>query len=217
MFALLLAASLLAPAPPDGTYSYTSTMNGAEIGKTSITLSRAANGDVVLSEAGSGNMNGQSGSVQDTLTLDAQLQPKTYSSLASIADSRNMKATISFDGGQARQTGDVNKVYDLPAGTKHFVLTDVGPFSGFFMLPAQMRAWRDEPVVALVPNFAQSVPLTLDAALRPDRPAGVPAADAQMSFTNLVQLTVWYNPRTLVVDRVDVPSEGLIVTRKGEV
>ncbi len=215
MFPLILTLALATPlvAPPDGTYNYVSAMNGTTIGKTVITVKRDASGSIVLSEIGSGNMNGQKGSIQDTLTLDPALAPSTYTALASIGDSKAMKSSLAFNGSQATQSGDVNKRYDLAADAKHFVLMDFGPFTGFFALPAQMHAWSAPPVIAIVPMYAHAMPLTVDAALKPDRPASVPPTDAQISFNNMVQITLWYDPNTLVVDEVDVPTQGVVVKR----
>lgn len=207
--ALLLAAAISAPA--SGTYSYVSTMNGSEIGRTKITLAQTAQG-LTLTENGAGNMNGQSGTVSDTLTLDSALRPLTYSSDASVADSRNMRATITFDGTTAKQTGDVEKNYSLIGSAKHFVLLDIGPFSGFFMMPAQIHAWNDQPVTAIVPNFAHSTVLAPESS-KPARPSDVPAADAAYAFNSMVAIAIWYNPRTMIVDQVDVPADGLIVKR----
>jgi hypothetical protein len=215
MLPLILTLAIATPlaAPPDGTYNYTSSMNGTTIGKTAITVKRDDAGAIVLSETGSGNMNGQSGTIQDTLTLDAALSPSAYTSLASIGDSKAMKSTLSFKNDEATQSGDVNKKYNLVADAKHFVLMDLGPFTGFFALPAQMQAWNRSPVIAIVPTYAHAFPLTIDGALKPDRPANVPATDQQMSFNNMLQITLWYNPSTLVVDEVDVPSQGVTVKR----
>lgn len=215
MFSLFLTLALVTPppAPPDGTYNYVSAMNGATIGKTAITVKRDASGSLVLTESGSGNMNGQSGSIVDTLTLDPGLAPTGYNALASIADSKSMKSTLSFKGGEATQSGDVNKKYDLAADAKHFVLMDFGPFTGFFALPAQMQAWNKPTVIALVPMYGQGFPMTVDAATRPTRPAGVPAADQSLSVDSVVKITFWYDPTTLVVDEVDVPSQGVTVKR----
>lgn len=215
MFPLILTLALATPAaaPPDGTYNYVSALNGTTIAKTVITVKRDASGSIVLSESGSGNMNGQKGSIQDTLTLDSALAPSAYASLASLGDSKSMKSTLVFNGAQATQSGDVNKKYDLVADAKHFVLMDFGPFTGFFALPAQMHAWSQPPVVAIMPMYAHAMPLTVDATLKPSRPASVPAADEQISFNNMVQITLWYDPQTLIVDEVDVPSEGVIVKR----
>ena len=210
--ALTLAAVTAVAAPADGTYKYVSTMNGSEIARTTIALKHTAQG-VQLTENGAGSMNGQSGSVEDTFTLDERLAPSSYVADASVADSRNMKSTIAFSGSQAKQGGDVTKTYALGGASKHFVLMDVGPFSGFFMIPAQMRAWKNASVTAIVPNFGHSFVLAPDAALKPDRPAGLPASDQAYSFSSMVQLTLWYDPRTLLVDEVDVPTQGLVVRR----
>lgn len=214
MFSLVLAiAAALPQAPADGVYSYVSWMNGRQIAQTAITVKRDGVGQIVLTETGSGHMNGQAGSVQDTLTLDSQLAPAAYTSLASIADSREMKATLTFSGAAATQTGDVNKVYALQGTARHFVLMDVGPFSGFFALPAQLHAWNKAPVTAIVPNFAQAVPLNPEAAIAPARPAGVPADDAVLAFSSMVHIALWYDPRRLLVDEVDIPEQGLVVKR----
>lgn len=210
--ALTLAAATLVSVPPEGTYSYVSTMNGTQIGKTAITVKDSPHG-VVLTEVGSGNMNGQSGTVQDTLTLDERLAPATYVADASIADSRNMRSTIAFSAGQAQQTGDVTKTYQLAESSKHFVLMDIGPFSGFFMIPAQMKEWKNAVVTAIVPNFGQSLPLSPDFSMQPARPAGIPKSDLSYSFNSMVEVTMWYDPRTLIVDEVDVPAQGLVVKR----
>lgn len=214
MLSLILAALINPPAPADGTYTYVMWMNGAQIGTSAVTVKHDPSGNVVLSENESGAMNGRSGGINDTLTLDSALSPIAYSSLASIADSRNMKTLVRFQDGRAIQTGDVNKTYDLAADAKHFVVLDFGPFTGYLAFPAQMRAWNDPPVLALMPIYAQGMPVSVDPSLQPDRPKSVPASDAQISIKSPVQITLWYDPKTLVVDELDVPVQGVIVTRK---
>ncbi len=214
MLPLILAAAMSTPAPANGTYTYVMSMNGTQVEKTAVTVTRDAAGNVVLNENATGNMNGRTGAVKDTLTLDGALSPVGYSADASIADSRSMKAALAFENGEARQSGDVTKTYDLVADAKHFVVLDFGPFSGYFALPAQMQAWNDQPVIAIVPMYAQGVPLAVDKTFAPDRPKNVPAGDVQISVKTPVQFTVWYDPKTLVVDQMNVPAEGVNVTRE---
>lgn len=214
MLSLILAAAVATPAPADGTYTYLMSLNGSQVLKSAVTVKRDVTGKVVLSESGSGSLNGRSGSISDTLTLDPELSPVGYSALASLADSRSMQSALAFNGGEARQSGDVTKTYDLVADAKHFVVLDFGPFSGYFALPAQMQAWNNAPVVAIMPMYAQGMPITIDKNIAPDRPKAVPASDAQISVKSPVLFTVWYDPRTLVVDEMDVPSEGVSVTRE---
>ncbi len=94
------------------------------------------------------------------------------------------------------------------------MVLDFGPFTGYFMLPAQMQAWNDPPVMAIMPIYAQGMPIAIDKTLTPDRPKSVPQTDAQISIKSPVQFTVWYDPKTLVVDQLDVPAEGLSVARQ---
>lgn len=213
MLSLILAAAMTA-APADGTYTYVTSMNGAQVLKTAVTVTHDPTGNVVLSESATGEMDGRSGAISDTLTLDQTLAPVGYSAQASLADSRSMRSTLAFKGGQAMQSGDVTKTYDLAADAKHFVVLDFGPFTGYFMLPAQMQAWNDQPVVAVVPMYAQGVPIAVDKSLKPDRPKAVPVTDEQISVASPVQFTVWYDPKTLVVDELDVPADGVTVTRE---
>lgn len=213
IFTLALNTPAAPAAPPDGTYHYALTLAGETLGKNAITVSRDPAGNIVLSESGTGNMNGQSGNVQDTLTLDPALAPSTYQSVASIADSRNLHASVTFNGSQAKQTGDVTKTYTLSPSAKHFVMLDLGPFTGFFALPSQMQAWNNAPVCAIVPMYAQNVAIAVDSALKPVRPASVPAGDAQLSVAKPMQFTLWYDPKTLIVDELDVPTEGFTVKR----
>lgn len=214
MLSLMLAATLNVAAPAQGTYTYVTSLNGTQIEKTNVTVTRDASGNIVLAEKGSGFLNGRSGSISDTLTLDQALAPVTYSALASIADSRAMQSTLAFKDGEALQSGDVSKSYTLAPDAKHFVVLDFGPVTGYFAFPAQMQAWSDSPVMAIVPLYAQGVPITVDKALKPDRPQGVPASDVAVSVNAPVQFTVWYDPKTLIADEMEAPAEGIVITRQ---
>jgi hypothetical protein len=207
-------AALTAPATPaDGTYTYVSSVNGAPVGKTSITVTHATTG-LVLAEKGAGSYNGESGTIEDTLNLDGTtLAPSSYTASAIFGD-RPMKASVTFNATSATQTGDVGtKTYDLVADAKHFVVLDIGPFSGWFALPAQMVAWNDAPALAIAPAFGHGFPLVATNQT-PARPQNVPATDASIAVTQPVPFTVWYDPKTLVVDRVEIPTQGVIVTRQ---
>lgn len=206
-------AALIAPATPaDGTYNYVSSVNGAPVGKTSITVTHAPNG-LVLAEKASGSFNGESGTIQDTLDLDSTLAPSSYNASAVFGD-RPMKAALTFNGTSATQTGDIGtKTYDLVADAKHFVVLDIGPFSGWFALPAQMVAWNNAPAMAIAPAFGHGFPLVATNQT-PSRPKNIPATDVSIAVNQPVAFTVWYDPKTLLVDQVEIPTQGVIVTRQ---
>lgn len=206
-------AALTSPATPaDGTYTYVSTMNGTAVGKTSITVSHAPAGLVIV-EKGGGSFNGQSAAFQDTLDLDNTLAPSAYNSSASYGD-RAMKGSLTFNGATATEQGESGtQTYDLAADAKHFVVLDLGPFSGWFALPAQMTAWNYAPVIAIAPVMGHGFPLAPAAVSGAQRPKGVPAGDVSMGVKAPVEFTVWYDPKTLLVDRLDIPMQGVAVTR----
>lgn len=211
MLSLMLAAALMAP--PAGTYTYTSSLNGEKVGTTTITLTTAPAGGQHIDEKASGSYAGQTGTLADTLTLDATLAPASYTSSATMG-ARTMSSTLSFGPNGATETAEgQNKAFPLAGNAKHFVVLDVGPFSGWFALPAQLHAWGMAPVMALVPGVAQAYPITALAQTTTARPASVPGADAVIAVGSPLAFTLWYDPATLLVDELDVPAQAVTVTR----
>ena len=85
--------------------------------------------------------------------------------------------------------------------------------AGTLFVPAQMLAHRNAPMIGIIPSFGFGLPLALDTVMKPDRPAGVPVADSSMTFGGHAVITIWYDPKTLIVDEVDVPSQNSTVVR----
>lgn len=213
----LAAATATAPAvtPADGTYTYVSSMNGAQLGKTVITVKHGTTG-VVLSEQGGGTYNGQQGTVTDTLTLDpAQLTPLSYTANAKV-QGQSEDMSLSFNGATATQTGNVvQRSYDLAQEAKHFVVLDLGPFSGWFALPAQMQLWNQSPATAIVPAMGSGITIAPSASsAAAARPKSIPATDVALTVAQPMPFTLWYDPKTLLVDLLDFPTQGVTVTRQ---
>ena len=207
------ASAATAPTIPPGTYTYNASVNGQSIGSSVITV--ASNGsNTVLNEKGSGVAQGQAAASNATLTLGPDLSPMAYQASGSLG-TQALKDSATFSGTTASVTGmQGTQSFNLSAPATHFVVVDLGSFAGFLALPAQMKAWNNSSVLAIVPSYAQSLTLAPDATLQPARPAGVPASDTVLAFGGHVPFTVWYNPSTYVTDEVDVASQGLSVTRK---
>ncbi|MGZ3542450.1 MAG: hypothetical protein ACXVAF_14875 [Vulcanimicrobiaceae bacterium] len=212
IFTVALQATTPA-SPPDGSYTYVTSLNGAQAGKTTITLKHTETG-VQLDEFGAFSSAGQSGSVAASTTLGSDLAPTAFSSTYS-GQSQSLHVKVGFNGTTATETSERgSKSFGLPADAKHFVLLDIGLFSGYLMLPSQMQAWSGKPVVAVTPLFAQGFPILPDVELKPNRPPNVPMNDSVLTVSNPVQFSEWYDPKTLVVDELDVPSQGAVVTRQ---
>ena len=207
------ASAPSAPAIPAGTYTYSAAINGQSIGSSVITVASDGS-NTVLNEKGSGVAQGQSAASNATLTLGPDLSPMSFQASGSLG-SQSMKDSATFNGTSASVTGmQGTQSFSLSGDAKHFVVVDLGSFAGFLALPAQMKAWNNASVLAIVPSYAQSLTLAPDATLQPARPVNVPASDLALAFGGRVPFTVWYNPSTYVTDEVDVTSQGLSVTRK---
>jgi hypothetical protein len=122
-------------------------------------------------------------------------------------------ATISNATANVTNVHGQTQSIDLLGSTKHFVIVDLGTFAGFVPLAAQMRAWNNTAVLAVVPILGQSAALVPSSAAAPARPSAVPAADQSVSFDGQAPFTIWYDPATNVPDEIDVTSQGLTVQR----
>lgn len=210
---LTLALSGPVPTPADGSYTYVTAIGGSPVATTTIVVKHDAGG-MELDESGTAQMGGQNGSAKTTMTLAPSLDPLSYTA-SYVNNGKPYKASVTVSGTSATETGDVaSTTAALSGGAQHFVVLDLGPFSGYFALPAQMRAWGNAPAVALVPAYGHSVPIAIDTATAQTRPPGVPSTDAAIVVNKPVAFTIWYDPTTLIPDRMDVPSQGAVVTRK---
>jgi len=218
MVGLLLAAGLAGAATaahiPPGTYTYTATMGGANVGTSTLTV-KSVGDTTVIDEHVIGALSGSAASANDTLVLGADLGPLTYQ-MNAVSDGSPLKDSARIENATASVT-DVHghsASFDLLAATKHFVVADFGLFAGLLPLPAQMRAWNDAPVLVVVPELGRSATLVPDQAAKAQRPSSVPASDLAIVFTGDAPFTIWYDPSTNVPDEIDVTSQGLTVTRQ---
>ena len=208
MIGLFLAANLVA-----GTYTYKTSYHGADLGTSTVTVTSNA-GATQISERTSGAYSGTSGNANATLVLNADLTPASYKATGTMGGSPiSDSATISGDTAQVTNAQGLNSSFKLTPGQTHFVLVDLGTVSGFVPLPAQMQAWNNASVCAVIPSFGQSIVITPDASTTPSRPANVPTGDTPLTFQGHTPFTVWYNPTTLVPDEIDIPSQTVQITR----
>lgn len=216
MFGVLLAAQLATAAPriPDGTYTYTATMNGATVGTSTLTVKNVG-ATTQIDEKVTGAVSGSDASANASLVLGADLVPVSYA-MNAMQDGSPLKdaAKVSNDTATVTDVHGRSAEIDLPASAKHFVVADFGLFSGLLGLPAQMRAWNDAPVLVVVPELGRSGPLVPDTSAKAKRPAGVPATDVAIVFSGEAPFTIWYDPATNLPDLIDVTAQGLTVTRE---
>ncbi len=208
----LLAAATAPVTPADDTYTYTVSVAGAPTGKTTITMTHTPSG-VQLAESANASIGGSDFAGTATLALDGALVPASYTAVYS-PPGRTIHAALVFNGSTATETADNgNMKFDLGSNAKHFVVLDGTLFAGFFIFPAQLRAWNTPPVTAVSPMFGHGGTIAVDATLKADRPKDVPAGDIAVSISDPVEFTLWYDSVTLVVDELDEPQRDASYVR----
>ncbi|GAC1658688.1 MAG: hypothetical protein NVS9B12_11290 [Vulcanimicrobiaceae bacterium] len=126
-----------------------------------------------------------------------------------------MKAAVAISGREATITAGTDKRTILLGGSsKAFIVLDAALVSGFFVLPAQMRAYADADTTVLVPGTGESTFLDVIAGNKPARPTDVPQTDASLSFAGEAPFVEWYDPHTLLVDQISLPGQNLTIKRK---
>ncbi len=208
----IVAAATAPISPADGSYTYTVSVAGSAAGKTTISVSHTPSG-IQLAESAAASYGGSDFAGTATLNLDGALAPAHYAAVYS-PPGRTIHAALTFNGDSATETADNGGMtFTLDAGTKHFAVLDGTLFAGFFILPAQLRAWNAQAFTAVSPMFGHGGAIAIDATLKADRPKDVPAADVPVSVSDPVAFTLWYDPVTLVADELDVPAQGASFVR----
>lgn len=216
---LTLALDGAAPAfPPAGSYRYDAVVSGKRAGGATLTVAAKPAG-TNIAERATGSSDDSDVAIDDTLELDASLMPVSYRAAYKIHDRvldrvEQMNVTVAFAPRAATVTAGADaREFALGGTSKTFVILDPSSVAGFFALPAQMRAFGGADTTALVPGLGAEKFLNVIPGDKPARPAGVPAADVSVSFAGQAPFVEWYDPATLVPDRIDVPGASLTIVR----
>lgn len=217
----MLAAIFLAalsngvPALTPGTYTYTATYQGAQNGTSTLVVRRTGD-TITIQENASATVNDVPVAGTVTLTLGADLVPTVYNgsydsgALHSVVTVTIAKTSATLVG---TSTGGAPTAFPLKPPARHLVVIEPGLMAGLFALPAQMQAWQYDPILAVAPSISKGQIFELDTTAKPQRPDGVPAQDAEITFGGSLSFTLWYDPATYVLDGVVVPSQDAVVTR----
>lgn len=204
---LLAAATVTFPAP--GSYTYNASLNGQPIGQWSVSVKSGESGSEV-DENSAASLGGMQLSARATLVLGADLSPQRYDGhYQTPGQSANVSVVLT----PASATVAGAFTVTLAPNTRHFVVVEPGLLAGLFALPAQLNAWKESTVTWIAPTTGKTQPLTANLTASRTPPAGVPANDAVISINQPIALTLWYDPTTLVPDRIEVPAQGAVLTR----
>ena len=219
LFAVLVAAALSATpapgsagasAPADGSYTYAITQNGNDVGKSSITIKRA---DVGLTIHETETVAPYSW-VIDEIFDSTTLSPKAYTGVyARGTDTSTVHAA--FDRGGATVTIEGTEgtaPLPNPPGVKEAYVHEGMLMSGFAMLPSQIHASKVTQFSLIEPRAVLQFLARVDLHPSASRPSGVPPSDALLSITGSVNVDEWYDPATLVLHALSMPTQQVLIT-----
>jgi hypothetical protein len=217
--AMLAAALLLPPAAfasdapvlPDGTYHYELRVGGNVLGTTDVTVARSGATLALRESAKYGPALVSTVTTADAATLATSAYDATYPS----SDGANVRRTLAFKDQTATVSGDglaATKTLALLDGSHAFVVLDQAFASGFVLLPAQMRAGT-ALLTGAAPTSGVRFPVRREDPVK-ERPAGTPARDVALTVkVASVDVTLWYDPATFVLDEMDAPAQQLVLHR----
>lgn len=209
-------ANAAAAAPADGAYKYTVSRAGSGVGSSTVTVKRAAT-SIAIHEVET--FAGVTETVDESLDV-GDLSPTGYVSTFPVTSDVNVTARVTFFSGGAHFTVDTvpgSTDFRVEHGTTRLVVVDGALATGFLFLPAQMHAQGLNAFTLYAPSAAETFYCTLNAAT-PPRPAGIPAPDVFVTVDGVApsgntEFVVWYDPTSLIVDEVDVPTQQVTIAR----
>ncbi len=211
---LMLAAAATAMFPAQGTYRYTASLNGQSVGQWAVNVKRDGIG-TEIDESSAASIGGMEASATATLMLGPDLSPTQYNGNYRMAG-QTPTVTVALTPASATVVSSEivgPRTLALGANTKHFVVIEPGLLAGLFALPAQLQTWREPAVTWISPITAQVQPLPAGSAAPGTPPSDVPAQDTEVSMGGQIPFTVWYDPGTMVPDKVIVPAQNAVLTR----
>jgi len=205
--AALLAAGTAQPASsplPDGIYRYVIIDGGKSVATSVIRVTRS-HGDLVVEEHAS--------PMEETESSQRRLDPATFATRSYEDDSDGkpvVELTIDEATATLRQATSTTKIAALPGAP--FVVFDYFVAS-FFVLPAMLREAGTSTLSLVVVGSDHAQPMVASASSA-ERPAGIAATDASIAVTiEDAVATLWYDPKTLLLDELDLPRSRIVYKR----
>jgi hypothetical protein len=214
----LLGAAAVGQTPldplPDGTYEYKIIESGKPLASSTIRVSRSS--DLLVIEEHSSPMEATEWSRR---TLD----PSTFATRSFADDSDgNRIATLTIDGDTA--TLQQHDVLRNGVSTTKLSAPRGAPFAGvldlnvgfFFHLPATLHVMRTATLTMAVYGFKNYAAPLLVSAGTAKQPEGVVKSSAGFAVrVDKANCTLWYDPRTFVLNELDCPAQRIVFKREG--
>jgi hypothetical protein len=210
--AVVAATVAAAPAngsPPDGTYNYSITQSGSQIGTSTVTLKHSGTDLTVHESETMGDLSFVVDETVDAATLAPETYVATYTKGTGSQTARTTfdrtGATVSFDNVPGTQ------FFPLTSGLKNAYVLELSILTGLFLLPAQIHESNASQFLEIIPSDVASLTNRVSSQATGPRPAGVPNTDASLSVASRSNFDEWYDPGTYLLHDVSFPTQDVLI------
>lgn len=216
---MLVALALLAttsagtaapPHPPDGTYSYRTTVGGLELAQSTVAITSDAR---TVTVHDSTTIPLKSFSAVATSQYDVSTLRQTgYRADANLSGARQSAIAIFTQGKVTLQAGTQSvDIKADPAGPLEIVSDNL--VGTMVMCPALLEATQANALTFAVTAGGRPILATVKRGGSSVRPSGVPASDRsiELDFATLSEI-YWYEPQSFVLDDVEIPAQTASIT-----
>ena len=186
---------------PDGTYRYSIEQSGAVVGNSTIVVRRSS-GSLTIGESGD--------KPQETVLSHRTLDPASFLTSAYSADINGSHLDVAIAGTNATITvGKVSRKLSATPGTAFVVSENL--IAGFAQIPATLARQKQISLACICGGFI-AIPAIVAKSATPV-PPGLPSADVAITISLAsVNAVLWYDPHSLVLDRLEVPAQSFVVS-----
>lgn len=198
----------------DGTYEYALKQGSTTVATSTVTVKRS--GSVIGIHESESVLDPSLGAVQitaDESVVAESLQPLSFAS-ATMASGKTTDIRVALSGNSGVFVHNGQRlsvpVRMLP-GTQAMLVQDQTLVLSFLCVPGLVQSVKANGITQIAPTAGAIHIMLVDPAPQ-TKPSGVPAADAGVGIASPVSFSVWFDPRTGIVDEVDVPSQSLVIS-----
>lgn len=200
--------------PPDGVYDYALKQGSTTVATSAVTVKRS--GSVIGIHEAQTVQDPTIGTVQvaaDESVIAESLSPLSFSAdTMASGKTTSIKFAMSGNIGAFSQNGlRLSVPVRLLPETQAMIVQDQTLVLSFLCVPGLVQSVKANSLTQVAPTAGSVHIMRVDPAAQ-TKPSDVPAADTGVGIASPVAFSVWFDPRTGVVDEIDVPSQSLVIT-----
>jgi hypothetical protein len=199
---------------PDGTYEYALKQGSTTVATSTVSVKRS--GSVIGMHEAQSIQDPSVGPVQvsaDQSVIAESLAPLSFGvDNTASGKTTSIRFAMSGNAGAFSHNGQRLSVpVKMLPDTQAMIVQDQSLVLSFLCVPGLVQSIKASALTQVVPTAGAIHPMHVDPAPQM-RPSGVPGTDEGVGIASPVAFSVWFDPRTGVVDEIDVPSQSLVIS-----